>query len=114
MKKQYKEKIKQALIGKYGLRIANNFLDNWNSQKEDVFLSQLSTLIEDEGSAKEEWISGDAVIVNKLIARKNKLNNCKYCNKRTKNVDDDVCYNKYKTCYKCYILQIEGKDNENF
>lgn len=113
MKLESKNKLKDALIRKFGIEVVQDPLEYWNREKEDAYLTQVEKMIvlDDKNKSEEtREIAENVYVVSKLFNRKNGLQNCKLCKKRTKNVDDDVCFAKYETCYKCYIEHIEDRN----
>lgn len=111
MNKIQKEKLKTALLQKFGSKIDIHPLEDWNEEKEQTYLQQVSAMLQKENSETIEKVDDDTVVVTKLlIENRNKTNNCGICGARTKTTDDDVCFIKHQTCYKCFILHIEGRN----
>lgn len=111
----YEEKLRQAIIKRFGLEAVQDPSENWTMEKEEEYLKQLKALVKREDKYKEETVTelSDGVYkTSKLINRKNKITKCSICGNKCKTVMDDIYYLKYKSCEACYIKHIEARNGD--
>ena len=107
----YVAAVEKAISKKYGPEAIINPRSGWDEEKEKLYKEQLGELKEsnDLPNQEEEYEEVKGVLIHKKLINKRKRKNCSCCESKIKNLDDDICHTKYKTCFKCYIQYIEGR-----
>tara|TARA_R110002020_G_scaffold216994_5_gene424818 strand:+ start:1267 stop:1641 length:375 start_codon:yes stop_codon:yes gene_type:complete len=103
--------VEKAVSKKYGQEAIVNPRSGWTKEKEEKYKSQIEET-ETESSIKREderYEEVKGVLIHKKLFNKRKRKICSCCEIKIKNLDDDTCYTKYETCFKCYIQHIEGR-----
>lgn len=106
-------KIEKAINQKYGKEAIINPSSEWNETKEKEYLEQLKEMSKKQISLDEqqEKVKADGFLINKkLLTRETTILNCPVCTKRLKTVKDDIYYNKYECCNRCYVNYIDGRE----
>ena len=105
-------KVEKAIRQKYGKDATINPNSEWSEAKEKEYLEQLKQMSAKQSTLDEqqEKVEADGFLINKkLLTRETTILNCPVCIKRLKTIKDDIYYNKFECCHKCYINHIEGR-----
>jgi hypothetical protein len=106
-------KIEKAINQKYGKEAIINPSSEWNETKEKEYLEQLKEMSKKQISLDEqqEKVEADGFLINKkLLTRESMILNCSVCTKRLKTARDDIYYNKFECCQRCYIEYVEHRE----
>ena len=106
-------KIEKAINQKYGEDATINPNSNWSKDKEKEYLEQLKELDASQCVLEEqqEKVEVDGFLVNKkLLTRETSILICPVCIKRLKTVKDDIYYNKFECCQRCFINYVDGRE----
>ena len=103
--------VEKAISKKYGEDAITHPLKGWTSEKEEQYLAQAQEIqdLEDDEPRDAEYEELNGVLIHKKLIKKRKGKYCSTCRAKVKNLDDDTCYTKYETCFKCYVTYIEGR-----
>ena len=103
--------VEKAISKKYGEEAIVNPRAGWDKEKEEKYKSHV-----EEAAAEslpfhedERYEEVKGVLIHKKLFNKRKRKICSCCEIKIKNLDDDTCYTKYETCFKCYVQYIEGR-----
>jgi len=104
--------LEKAISEKYGEIAAANPRANWNEEKEKEYLEQSKEKAKKEAEADntQEYIQLDGILIPKKLINNNNKRKCEYCNRYSFNRNDDLFLTKYETCYKCYVVYIEDRE----
>jgi len=106
-------KVEKAIRQKYGKDAIVNPNSNWSEAKEKEYLEQLKEFSEAQllVEQQQEKVEVDGFLVNKkLLTREINILNCPVCFKRLNTIKDDLFYNKFECCQKCYIQYVENRE----
>lgn len=106
-------RIEKAINQKYGREAIINPASEWSEEKEKEYLEQLKEMSEKQITLDEqqEKVEADGFLVNKkLLTRETTIFNCSVCTKRLKTVKDDIYYNKFECCQRCFVQYVEGRE----
>ena len=106
-------KVEKAIRQKYGKDAIVNPNSEWSDIKEKEYIEQLKEMSSRHRSIEEqqEKVEVDGFLINKkLLTREISILNCPICSKRLKTVKDDIYYNKFECCQKCYIMYVENRE----
>ena len=101
--------LEKAIKKKYGADAIINPRSGWSQEKENDYLKQVQDSYDYEQD-DESFEDLNGVLIHKKLIKKRKTKHCHTCSEKIKNLDDDACYTKYQTCFKCYINYIEGRE----
>ncbi len=103
--------LEKAVREKYGNEATINPKQFWDDEKEKEYIQSVKEAQKKEylNSKTQEKIEVDGILIPKNLLNKNENNTCKLCKKYSFNKKDDLYLNKFKTCYKCYVCNIEDK-----
>lgn len=101
--------LEKVIKKKYGDEAIINPRSGWSDEKEQDYANQVKALHESE-SPDESFEDLNGVLIHKKLIKERKRKQCCTCSEKIKNLDDDTCYTKYQTCFKCYINYIEGRE----
>ena len=109
----YIQALEKAVKEKYGELATMNPKYFWDESKEKDYIEQVKETVEKQRHAElsKEKIELDGVLLPKKLINKNTNRVCSYCNAYSFNKKDDLYMNKFKACYRCYVYNIEGKQN---
>jgi len=115
-KLNYIAALERAVEQEYGHQATINPKSLWNEEKEKQYLDQLKEFVIVDNKAKEnqEKIVVDGVLVPKKLLNSDTNKVCVNCNTYSFNKQDDLYLNKFKTCYKCYVLVVEDREEKWF
>lgn len=102
--------LEKAIEEKYGEIAVLPPQSLWNTEKEKAYLEQAKGVAKYYRQSPEEDYKdqGGFLLKEKLINKKN-FTCCSYCKEQAYKSIDDVYMTKFGSCYKCYIINIEGK-----
>ena len=105
-------KIEKAITEKYGKEAIQNPKNNWDDEKEKIYLEQLKKIAkrDREKQKKVEKIEIEGFFASKKLFNRESNRTCPICNTYSFKVKDDAYMIKFKCCYKCYILHIEDRE----
>ena len=110
MKIEYIAKLEKAIKDKYGEDTINNYDEEWNQEKEKMFLEEIKGLYtKDQNSENQFSDFGSWKISNKLSKRES-LKFCNVCSIKLSSTKDDIANIKYNCCYSCYIKWVEHRE----
>ena len=104
-------KIEQAIKKKYGEEAIKNPLSDWDPDKEKEYIEQIKEVSKIEKSktkGEKEYYNG-FLMDKKLLTRDNKTG-CPVCGEYSFSVRDDVYFNKWDCCYRCFVKWVEGRE----
>jgi len=106
-------KIEKAIAKKYGTDTIANPKSFWTDEKEKEYLKELKEFYKKEYDSKEETekIEKDGFFLPKNLINKESKRECLICEIYSFDMKDDLYMNKFKTCFKCYIQWIEGRED---
>jgi len=104
--------IERAISQKYGAEAVQNPRANWDEDKEKEYLEQMRELYEKTKRIEEsqEKVDVNGIKVSKKLFNRDAAQYCPVCSSPMRKVADDVCLIKFKSCSKCYIKYIEGRE----
>jgi len=107
----YIQALEKAVKEKYGDLATQNPRHFWNEEKEKQFLEDQKNFFIKKYKNEEdkEKIEVDGVLLPKKLINKNIERVCSICNKYSFDKRDDVYIVKFKSCYKCYLCNLEDK-----
>lgn len=107
----YIQALEKAVKEKYGDLATQNPKQFWNEEKEKQFQEDQKSFSTKNSKNQEgkEKIEVDGVLLPKKLINKNIERTCSICNKYSFDKKDDVYIVKFKSCYKCYVCNLEGK-----
>jgi hypothetical protein len=100
--------LEKAIREKYGEQAITNPKGTWNPEKEAEYIEEIKKAYLKEVSEREKS-EIDGVLVDKKLINKVIDRSCKYCSTLSFKRNDDVYLTKFQSCFKCYILNIEGR-----
>jgi len=103
-------KVEKAIQEKYGEEAIQNPKANWDQEKEKQYLEQIKKIAKSE--KPKEKIEVDGVLMPKKLFRKESKRTCPECKIYSFDMRDDLYMAKFKCCFKCYILYVEGREKK--
>ena len=103
-------KVEKAIQEKYGDEAIQNPKNNWDKEKEKDYLSQIKELSRNE--KVKEKVEVDGVLLPKKLFIKESERTCPVCEVYSFNEKDDLYMAKYKCCHRCYIINVEGREEK--
>lgn len=103
-------KFEKAIEEKYGEDTIINPKKSWDQEKEKEYLQSLKGFYKD--SEEPDNVDVGGVFIPKKLINKESLRTCSLCEEYSVNSKDDVYMTKYSCCYKCYIYNIEGREEK--
>ncbi len=103
-------KVELAIQEKYGEEAIQNPKANWNQEKERAYLEQIKQISKSE--KPKEKMEVDGVLMPKKLFIKKIERTCPQCNKYSFKSKDDLYMTKFKCCFKCYVLYVEGREEK--
>ena len=100
--------LEKAIREKYGEEAITNPKGSWNPEKEQEYIEEVKKAYQKE-IAEREKLEIDGVLVDKKLINKVIDRSCKYCNSLSFKRNDDLYLTKFGSCFKCYVLKIEGR-----
>lgn len=112
------QQIEEAIIKKYGVEATIDPRQFWNDEKEKKYQEQINDFLQkrNQKDEEEEKIEENGFLISKtLFKHKNEeeqKEECQICHKTLFNFRDKIYLIKFKACYECYILHIEGREEK--
>ena len=104
--------VEKAIAEKYGKDTVQDFRAGWKSDKENVYLSQLSDrrkkLVKNY-ERKKTYTAGEIEIKTKR-KRSTGQRSCPVCKTYSFSSRDDLYMNRFKCCQQCYIDYVEFRE----
>jgi hypothetical protein len=107
----YPAALEKAIREIYGDDATINPKSLWNPEKEKEYIKSYKEAIKKEAAnelTREKEDIGGILIPKKLISKNNKT--CTACGEYSFNKKDDIYLIKFLSCYKCYVMHIEGRE----
>ena len=106
--------LEKAIKEKYGDVTIENPKGRWTPEKEQEYIEETKKAYEKEKAAesKDKKMDLDGVLLSKKLISKNTSRTCRFCKVYSFNRDDDVCLTKFNSCNRCYIANIEGREDK--
>jgi hypothetical protein len=104
--------LEKAVKEKYGDLATMNPKHFWNEEKEREYIEQTKKAVVKERTSQEskEKVELEGVLIPKKLINKTSDRQCAVCKAYSFNKKDDVYMNKFVSCYKCYMIYIEGNE----
>lgn len=104
--------LEKAVKEKYGDLATMNPKHFWNEEKEKEYIEQTKKAVVKERNSQDskEKVELEGVLIPKKLINKTSNRQCAVCKAYSFNKKDDVYMNKYVSCYKCYMIYIEGNE----
>lgn len=104
--------LEKAVKEKYGDLATMNPKHFWNEDKEKEYIEQTKKAVIKERTSQDskEKIELEGVLIPKKLINKTSNRQCAVCKAYSFNKKDDVYMNKFVSCYKCYMIYIEGNE----
>jgi hypothetical protein len=104
--------LEKAVKEKYGDIATMNPKHFWNEEKEKEYIEQTKKAVVKERTSQEskEKVELEGVLIPKKLINKTSDRQCAVCKAYSFNKKDDVYMNKFVSCYKCYMIYIEGNE----
>jgi hypothetical protein len=104
--------LEKAVKEKYGDLATMNPKHFWNEEKEKEYIEQTKKAVVKERTSQEskEKVELEGVLIPKKLINKTSDRQCAVCKAYSFNKKDDVYMNKFVSCYKCYMIYIEGNE----
>ena len=103
-------KLEKAIGQKYGDIATRNPSHFWDEEKEKQYLEQLKQ--ESEKPPEYTTIQSEGFFIKKKLFMEASQRTCPQCKNYSFDVKDDLYMNKYRTCFKCYVLYVEGREEK--
>jgi len=108
----YLASVEKAIAEKYGKDTVQDFRNEWESEKEKKYLSQLKELktkLDKLSATKQELVIGE-VKISKGHSQRKDDRTCPVCKTYSFSRKDDLYMNRFKCCYDCYVDFIEYRE----
>ena len=105
----YIQALEKAVREKYGDIATMNPKHFWDDRKEKQYIEENSVVAKKEYSSidSKEKMEIDGIMVSKKVISNSIDRTCKHCGCYSFRKEDDVYLNKFKSCYKCYVIKEE-------
>ena len=103
-------KVEKAIQEKYGDEAIQNPKANWNQEKEKEYLKQIKKVYKSQKPKEKVEVNG--ILMPKKLFIKKIERTCPQCNKYSFKSKDDLYMTKFKCCFKCYVLYVEGREEK--
>lgn len=103
-------KVEKAIKEKYGSETIQNPKATWDDEKEQEYLAEIKKIYQNEKPREKIEVNG-ILMPKKLFMRESKRT-CPVCEVYTRSLKDDVYLTKFKCCFKCYIMHVEGREEK--
>jgi hypothetical protein len=102
--------VEKAIQEKYGDEAIQNPKATWDTEKEKEYLQQIKKIAKAE--KPKEKIEVDGVLIPKKLFTKESERTCPVCEIYSFEGKDDLYMAKFKCCFKCYIQNVEGREEK--
>ena len=105
-------KFEKAISEKYGKEAIVNPKSLWDEEKESKYLRDLKDFYSNETKKEKKYLNkGEYTIKCSENSRGQKLTMfCPVCGSYSTSSRDDLYFNKFDCCEKCYIEYVEGRE----
>jgi hypothetical protein len=103
-------KLEKAIMDKYGEIATRNPSYFWDEEKEKAYLEQLKK--ENEKPTEYTTIQAEGFFIKKKLFMKANQRTCPQCGNYSFDSKDDLYINKFETCFKCFVLYVEGREEK--
>ncbi len=105
----YLQALEKAVREKYGDLATMNPKHFWDDNKEKSYIEETKLVAKREYKSDEskEKVEVEGILVSKKVMGISIDRTCKHCGIYSFRKEDDVYLNKFKCCYKCYVLKEE-------
>jgi len=106
--------LEREIATHYGELATVNPLSLWDEEKEKKYLEELKEfeIKNRQVDKRKEKIDFDGVLVPKKLISSDTNKVCSICKCYSFSKNDDLYLYKFKACYKCYCLNIEGRNGD--
>lgn len=104
--------LEKAIAEKYGNEAAINPKSLWTPQKEIEYLNQSKQAQVKEALSEktQEKVEFSGILIAKKLLNKNTDRHCQFCKCYSFDRNDDLYFTKFRTCYKCFVVYIDGRE----
>ena len=115
-KLNYIAALERAVEEEYGQKATINPKSLWDKSKEEEYLEQLKEFVIVDNTTKQnnEKVEINGILVPKKLLSSDTSKVCANCNKYSFDRQDDLYLNKFRTCYDCYVLVVEDREDKWF
>ena len=108
----YIANLEKAIKNKYGDEAIENPAKHWDQEKEQNYMTQLKHFIQKQKKIEDDRTleNVDGVLVSRKLLNKEGILNCSTCGSKLKTINDDIYFNKYECCERCYIKYVDGRE----
>jgi len=106
----YLIKVEKAILEKYGEEAIQNPKSTWTQEKEKEYIKQIKNIY--KISKPKEKIEVEGILVPKKLFIKESERTCPVCKIYSFEMKDDLYMAKFKCCFKCYVLHVEGREKK--
>jgi hypothetical protein len=103
-------KVEKAIQEKYGDKAIQNPKANWDQEKEKEYLQQIKRVYENQKPKEKVEVNG--ILMPKKLFNRESNRTCPVCKVYTRQIKDDLYLTKFKCCYHCYIMHVEGREEK--
>ena len=109
---EYIARLEKAIAQKYGDETVNNPRGLWDTEKEKEYMIQSRDQQQKFAKLAEtqDKVEQDGFLINKKLLTRDHNRDCPVCKKYSFHPRDDLYMNKFRTCYRCYIQWVEGRE----
>ena len=115
-KLNYIAALERAVEQEYGQKATINPKSLWDKSKEEEYLEQLKefAIVDNTTKQNNEKVEINGILVPKKLLSSDTSKVCANCNKYSFDRQDDLYLNKFRTCYDCYVLVVEDREDKWF
>lgn len=115
-KLNYIAALERAVEEEYGQKATINPKSLWDKNKEEEYLEQLKefAIVDNTTKQNNEKVEINGILVPKKLLSSDTSKVCANCNKYSFDRQDDLYLNKFRTCYDCYVLVVEDREDKWF
>jgi hypothetical protein len=115
-KLNYIAALERAVEEEYGQKATINPKSLWDKSKEEEYLEQLKefAIVDNTTKQNNEKVEINGILVPKKLLSSDTSKVCANCNKYSFDRQDDLYLNKFRTCYDCYVLVVEDREDKWF
>jgi hypothetical protein len=109
---EYIQKVEDEIKKKYGYEAVKHPQADWNEQKEEEYQKQRKRAARKEIERRENHDKVDVggFLMSKKLVNRDDKRQCPICHVYSFESRDDVFFNKFESCYKCYVQWIEDRE----
>ena len=103
----------EAIEKKYGEDAVLDPSLLWSTEKEKEYLKQVKDVEKFYRQQPfENYIDQGGFILKEKLINKKSFKNCSLCKEQAYKTIDEVYMNKYDSCYICFVLKIENREEK--